>query len=78
MSYFSLGRLDADRLRSEQATRHRYAIRGYISTAAKHGISVLTALATRLPTIPGYRPSPPASEIRPQAITPRNASEHCA
>ena len=32
------------RLRSERATRHRYAIRGYISTAAKHGISVFTAL----------------------------------
>jgi hypothetical protein len=32
------------RLRSEQTTRHRYAIRGYISTAAKHGTDVLTAL----------------------------------
>jgi hypothetical protein len=32
------------RLRSEQATRHRYAIRGYISTAVKHGISAFTAL----------------------------------
>ena len=32
------------RHRSEQATRHRYAIRGYISTAAKHGVSVFTAL----------------------------------
>ena len=27
------------RLRSEQATRDRYAIRGYISTASKHRIS---------------------------------------
>ncbi len=32
------------RLRSENATRHRYAIRGYISTAAKHGTGVFTAL----------------------------------
>jgi len=32
------------RLRSEQATRHRYAIRGFISTATKHGISAFTAL----------------------------------
>jgi hypothetical protein len=32
------------RLRSEQATRHQYAIRGYLSTAAEHGISVFAAL----------------------------------
>jgi hypothetical protein len=32
------------RLRSEETTRHRYAIRGYISTAAKHGENVLTAI----------------------------------
>jgi hypothetical protein len=31
------------RLRSEQAARHGYAIRGYIDTTAKHGISVITA-----------------------------------
>jgi transposase len=48
------------RLRSEQVTRHRYAIRGYISTAAKHGISVFTALHDALagnpwmPPIPGH------------------------
>ena len=36
------------RLRSEQATRHRYAIRGYISTAAKHGVGVFTALRDAL------------------------------
>jgi len=36
------------RLRSEHATRHRYAIRGYISTATKHGISVFTALRDAL------------------------------
>jgi hypothetical protein len=36
------------RLRSEKATRHRYAIRGYASTAAKHGIPVLAALRDAL------------------------------
>jgi transposase len=36
------------RLRSEQTTRHRYAIRGYLSTADKHGINVLTALRDAL------------------------------
>jgi hypothetical protein len=36
------------RLRSEAATRHRYAIRGYLSTAAKHGISVFTAILAAL------------------------------
>jgi hypothetical protein len=32
------------RLRSETATRHRYAIRGFASTAAKHGLDVFTAI----------------------------------
>ena len=47
------------RLRSETTTRHRYAIRGYISTASKHGTDVLTALREALlgrpwiPPIPG-------------------------
>jgi transposase len=47
------------RLRSGETTRHRYAIRGYISTAAKHGADVLTALREALlgrpwmPPIPG-------------------------
>jgi transposase len=36
------------RLRSEKATRHRYAIRGYISTAAKHGTDVIAALRDAL------------------------------
>jgi transposase len=48
------------RLRSEAATRHRYAIRGYLSTAAKHGISVFTAILAALtgnpwmPPVPGH------------------------
>jgi transposase len=47
------------RLRSAETTRHRYAIRGYISTAGKHGTDVLTALREALlgrpwmPPIPG-------------------------
>jgi transposase len=36
------------RLRSEKATRDRYAIRGYASTAAKHGLSTLTAIRDAL------------------------------
>ena len=36
------------RLRSEHVTRDRYAIRGYISTAAKHGASVITAIRDAL------------------------------
>jgi len=44
------------RLRSEQATRHRYAIRGYISTAAKHGISVFAALRDALTGNPWMPP----------------------
>ena len=63
------------RLRSEQATRHRYAIRGYISTAAKHGISVFTALRDALTGNPWMPPIPATAEIRPQAVTRRNPSE---
>ena len=36
------------RLRSEQSTEHRYAIRGYISTAANHGADVMTAIRDAL------------------------------
>src|SRR5580700_269274 len=46
------------RLRSEQATRHRYAIRGYLSTAAKHRTDVLTALRDALLGIPWMPPIP--------------------
>jgi transposase len=46
------------RLRSEQVTRHRYAIRGYISTAAKHGISVFTALREAIAGNPWMPPIP--------------------
>lgn len=46
------------RLRSEQATRDRYAIRGYISTAAKHGAHVLTAIHDALAGNPWMPPIP--------------------
>ena len=49
------------RLRSEQATRHRYAIRGYISTATKHGISVFPALRDALTGNPWMPPIPATS-----------------
>lgn len=48
------------RLRPETTTRNRYAIRGYISTAAKHGISIFTALRDAIAGNP-WMPSIPAS-----------------
>ena len=44
--------------RSEDTTRHRYAIRGYISTAGKHGADVLTALREALLGRPWMPPIP--------------------
>ena len=46
------------RLRSDAATRHRYAIRGYISTAAKHDIDAITAIRDALARNPWIPPSP--------------------
>jgi transposase len=46
------------RLRSEKATRHRYSIRGYISTAAKHGEDVLTVLRDAITGNPWMPPIP--------------------
>ena len=46
------------RLRSEKATRDRYAIRGYASTAAKHGIAVFTAIRDALAGNPWIPPIP--------------------
>ena len=45
-------------LRSEQVTRDRYAIRGYISTVAKHGAHVLTAIHNALAGNPWMPPIP--------------------
>lgn len=66
------------RLRSEQATRHRYAIRGYLSTAAKHGINAMAALRdaiTGSPWMPPI-PGPPQPATPPRVIKgPREAPE---
>ena len=46
------------RLRSEQVTRDRYAIRGYLFTVAKHGAHVLTPLRDALAGNPWMPPIP--------------------
>jgi transposase len=46
------------RLRSDKTTRDRYAIRGYASTAAKHGIAVFTAIRDALAGNPWIPPIP--------------------
>ena len=46
------------RLRSEPATRDRYAIRGYGSTAIKHGHQVFTAIHDALAGNPWIPPVP--------------------
>jgi hypothetical protein len=46
------------RLRSETTTRHRYAVRGYASTAAKHGHDVFTAIRDALAGNPWIPPVP--------------------
>ena len=46
------------RLRSETATRNRYALRGYASTAVKHGMDALTAIRDALAGNPWMPPVP--------------------
>jgi transposase len=46
------------RLRSEKTTRDRYAVRGYASTAARHGIAVFTAIRDALAGNPWMPPIP--------------------
>jgi transposase len=46
------------RLRSDPTTRHRYAIRGYISTASKHNTDVLTSLRNAIRGHPWMPPIP--------------------
>jgi hypothetical protein len=60
------------RLRSEQTTRHRYAIRGYLSTAAKQAPASSPPYATRWPEIPGCRPS----LAWPEATHPTSSKHH--
>lgn len=45
------------RLRSEDVTVHRYAIRGYISTAAKHSADIITVLRDALAGKPWMPPT---------------------
>jgi transposase len=46
------------RLRSEKTTRDRYAVRGYASTAVKHGIAVFTVIRDALAGNPWIPPIP--------------------
>jgi transposase len=46
------------RLRSEKTTRDRYAVRGFASTAIKHGIAVFTAIRDALAGSPWMPPVP--------------------
>ena len=46
------------RLRSKETTRNRYALRGYASTAAKHGVAVFTAIRQALAGNPWMPPIP--------------------
>jgi transposase len=46
------------RLRSDTTTRHRYAVRGCASTAAKHGHAVFTAIRDALAGNPWIPPNP--------------------
>jgi hypothetical protein len=62
------------RLRSETAARHRYAIRGYISTAAKHGENIITAIRDALGGNPWMPPNPqnPRPRAHQQSHNARN------
>jgi hypothetical protein len=46
------------RLRSETATRNRYAVRGYLDTARKHGADIMTAIRDALAGNPWMPPIP--------------------
>lgn len=46
------------RLRSQATTQHRYAVRGYASTAAKHGLEAFTAIRDALAGNPWIPPVP--------------------
>jgi hypothetical protein len=59
------------RLRSEDFTRHRYAIRGYISTAPGTAQICWPRCVTPSPENPGCPLSPATPESRPPAVTQR-------
>jgi hypothetical protein len=46
------------RLRSEARTRNRYAIRGYLDTARKHGAGIMAAIRGALAGNPWMPPLP--------------------
>lgn len=54
------------RLTSETVTAHRYAIRRYISTVAKHGADIMTAIRD---AVCGRPWTPPAWEHQPTATS---------
>jgi hypothetical protein len=54
-------------------TQHRYAIRGYISTADKHGADVLAALRDAITGNPWMPPIPRPALTRRQSRTYRPA-----
>lgn len=64
------------RLRSETATRYRYAVRGYASTAVKHGIDALTAIRDARAGNP-WMPAVPETPDHPKRQA-RNARNHSA
>ena len=63
------GQKISGRLRSEKTTRDRYAIRGYASTAVKHGTAVFTAIRDALAGNPWIPPFPPTPEVHPKSVT---------
>lgn len=69
------------RLTSEQRTKDRYRIRGYLSTAAKHGRNMIDALREAILERPWMPPDPCLirDDTRPathRAITPRHPEGH--
>ena len=46
------------RLTSEKRTQDRYTIRGYLSTAAKHGLNIMDTLHTAILGNPWMPPDP--------------------
>ena len=62
------------RLRSEKTTRDRYAIRGYASTAAKHGHQIFTTIRDALARNPWIPLVPAPNELRQGPVAQRYTS----